>query len=181
MKLGDRKIRKELHSGNIAIEPFDDSQLGGNSYDVRLSKTLATYKDEELDCRRAHDVEYFDIPLGGYVIRPGQLYLGSTVEHIGSDKYLSCLEGKSSLGRLGVFIHVTAGLVDTGFFGNLTLEIMCIKPIRIYAGMPIGQLTWEKTTKVKQLYSNKPSAKYSNQESRPVPSAMWRNFRLTGR
>lgn len=178
MKLGDRKILKEIKRGNIVIKPYDRSRLGSNSYDVTLGPKLGTYQDRILDCKFAPEFRLFDIPPTGFVLQPGELYLGSTVEYTESGKYLPNIDGKSSVGRLGIFVHITAGIGDTGFSGTWTLEIVAVKPVRIYAGMPIAQLTWEKTTKVDHPYSSKASAKYTVQAStsRPVPSQMWRNF-----
>lgn len=176
MILGDRKILKAISSKDITIEPFDLRQLGGNSYDVRLGSTLAVYRDDVLDVKRPPDVRYFDIPGNGFTLHPGELYLGATVEYIKSDKYLPWIDGKSSIGRYGIFIHATAGRGDVGFEGHFTLEIAVVKPVVVYSEMLIGQLTFMKTTKVDRLYSKKNTAKYSNRDPRPMPSQMWRNF-----
>ena len=176
MILGDRKILKAYNKKDLIIEPFDERRLGGNSYDVRLAKTLAVYLDDVLDAKKPPNISYFDISEQGFMLVPGQLYLGATLEYVESSKYLPYVDGKSSTGRLGIHIHVTAGRGDVGFKGHFTLEIEVVKPVIVYPEMPIGQLTFHKTTKVDRLYSKKKSAKYNNHEPRPMPSQMWRNF-----
>ncbi|MBC7447377.1 MAG: dCTP deaminase, partial [Hymenobacteraceae bacterium] len=109
MILTDQQIRAEMALGTILIEPFDLSCLGTNSYDVHLSPHLATYRDAVLDARRHNEVDHFDIPAEGFVLLPGQLYLGVTEEYTETHAHVPFLEGKSSVGRLGMDIHATAG------------------------------------------------------------------------
>jgi dCTP deaminase len=110
------------------------------------------------------------------VIQPGQLYLGSTEEYTETHKHVPFLEGKSSTGRLGIDIHATAGKGDVGFCGYWTLEISCSKPVRIYAGMPIGQLIYYVVQgEVERMYGTKKNAKYADQEHLPKESMMWKN------
>lgn len=177
MILGDRKFLKCVANKDIVIEPFDDSRLGGNSYDVQLAPTLAVYLDDVLDVKKEPQIKYFDIPEAGFMLVPGELYLGATVEYIESSKYLPYVDGKSSTGRYGIQIHMTAGRGDVGFQGHFTLEIVVVKPTIVYPYMPIGQLTFHKTSKVDRLYNKKRTAKYNNHEPVPMPSQMWRNFK----
>lgn len=176
MILSDKKILAEIKKKNIVITPFDASNMGGNSYDVHLSKYLAQYIDKTLDAKKHNKIKHFEIPKEGFVLKPGELYLGATEEYTETHKHVPFLEGKSSTGRLGIDIHATAGKGDVGFCGYWTLEISSSKPVRIYAGMPIGQLIYYVVDgKVERLYHKKSSAKYSHQEHRPKESMMWKN------
>lgn len=177
MILSDKKILEAIEHGEILITPFDPKNLGGNSYDVHLSKHLAQYVDRELDAKKHNEIRHFEIPEEGFVIQPGELYLGSTFEYTEAHKHVPFLEGKSSTGRLGIDIHATAGKGDVGFCGYWTLEISSSKPVRVYAGMPVGQLIYYVVEgEVENVYSKKKSAKYSNQEHLPKESMMWKNF-----
>jgi len=176
MILSDTKIKECINDKSIVIEPWNDEKLGSNSYDVHLSKNLATYVDEELDAKKHNAVEHFEIPEEGFVLQPGKLYLGATAEYTETHKHVPFLEGKSSTGRLGIDIHATAGKGDVGFCGYWTLEISASKPVRIYAGMPIGQLIYYVVDgDVSVPYNKKDSAKYSRQEHLPKESMMWKN------
>ena len=176
MILSDAEILKAVEKGDIVITPFDKITLGSNSYDVHLSKHLAQYEDEILDAKKHNEVKHFDIPEEGFVLEPGELYLGSTQEYTETHKHVPFLEGKSSTGRLGIDIHATAGQGDVGFCGYWTLEISVSKPVRVYTGMPIGQLIYY-TVEGETInpYNKKTSAKYSNQAVLPKESMMWKN------
>lgn len=178
MILTDKKILQEIKAGTIVIEPFDRKYLGSNSYDVHLSKWLAVYKDDLLDCRQHNQVEYMEIPKEGLVLFPNRLYLGVTQEYTETHRHVPFLEGKSSIGRLGIDIHATAGKGDIGFCNYWTLEISVKQPVKIYAGMPIGQLIYfEVTGEIGTTYRKKPSAKYTKRNEKPMESMMWKNFR----
>ena len=142
MILSDKRIMEEISKNTIKIEPFLRTCLGSNSYDVHLGKYLATYNDTLLDAKKHNEITHFEIPGEGYVLMPGQLYLGVTEEYTETHTHVPFLEGKSSTGRLGIDIHATAGKGDVGFCGNWTLEISCKISVRVYAGMPIGQLIY---------------------------------------
>jgi dCTP deaminase len=176
MILSDKRILEEIKAGSILIEPFDRKYLGSNSYDVHLGGWLATYRDRVLDARNHNEINHFEIPAEGFVLHPGTLYLGVTEEYTETHKHVPFLEGKSSTGRLGIDIHATAGKGDVGFCNTWTLEISCTQPVRIYKGMPIGQLIYfavEGETEVP--YNQKASAKYTQRTIRPVESMMWKN------
>lgn len=176
MILSDHRILEEIEKETIKIQPYNREFLGTNSYDVHLSKHLATYKDQTLDAKKHNEIDHFEIPEGGYVLQPGQLYLGVTEEYTETHDHVPFLEGKSSTGRLGIDIHATAGKGDVGFCGNWTLEISCKIPVRIYRGMPIGQLIYFPVDgEVDVKYNSKKDAKYSGQPDRPVESMMWKN------
>ncbi len=176
MILSDTAVLKEIKKGTLVIEPFNIERLGSNSYDVALSKHLAVYEQEELDAKAHNTLRHFEIPTEGFVLQPGELYLGSTEEYTETHNHLSILDGKSSVGRLGIDIHATAGIGDVGFKGYWTLELSVTKPVRVYAGMPIGQIIYYTVEgEVENRYDTKGDAKYSQQEHLPVESMMWKN------
>ncbi len=162
MILTDKKILEEIEEGNILIEPFRPKCLGTNSYDVHLGRYLAVYKDRVLDARKHNEIEEIKIPDNGFVLHPNTLYLGVTEEYTETHNHVPFLEGKSSIGRLGIDIHATAGKGDVGYCNTWTLEISCAQPVRIYAGMPIGQLIYFVIDgKVDNYYNKKKNAKYT--------------------
>ncbi|MBI5913742.1 MAG: dCTP deaminase [Bacteroidetes bacterium] len=176
MILSDIKILEAIESGDIVIEPYDRECLGTNSYDVHLGKWLATYRDEVLDARRHNPIDLFEIPEEGFVLQPGSLYLGVTEEYTETHHTVPFLEGKSSVGRLGIDIHATAGKGDVGFCNTWTLEISCTQPVRVYAGMPIGQLIYFLVDgEIERFYNKKADAKYNTRTDKPVESMMWKN------
>lgn len=176
MILSDKRILEEMDKGTIKITPYRRECLGSNSYDVHLGKTLATYDQTELDAKKHNTITYFEIPEAGYVLQPTVFYLGVTLEYTETHAHVPFLEGKSSTGRLGIDIHATAGKGDVGFCGNWTLEISVKQPVRIYAGMPIGQLIYFPVEgDIEVRYNEKKNAKYSGQPDLPVESMMWKN------
>jgi len=176
MILSDKRILEEMEKGTIKIEPYRRECLGSNSYDVHLGKVLAIYKDEILDAKKHNQIEYFEIPEEGIVLQPHAFYLGATEEYTETHAHVPFLEGKSSTGRLGIDIHATAGKGDVGFCGNWTLEISVKKPVRVYAGMPVGQLIYFPVDgEIEVKYNQKRTAKYSGQPNKPVESMMWKN------
>jgi dCTP deaminase len=176
MILSDQKILEALESGKIVIEPFRRECLGTNSYDVHLGKYLAVYTDKILDARKHNHIQHFEIPEEGLVLEPGTLYLGVTEEYTETHHAVPFLEGKSSVGRLGIDIHATAGKGDVGFCNTWTLEISCTQPVRIYAGMPIGQLIYFLVDgEIENYYHRKKDAKYNERTVKPVESMMWKN------
>lgn len=177
MILTDKKILDAIKRGEIVIEPFQRECLGTNSYDVHLSKYLAVYRDRVLDAKKHNGVEMLEIPESGFVLQPGTLYLGVTEEYTETHASVPFLEGKSSVGRLGIDIHATAGKGDVGFSNTWTLEISCVQPVRVYAGMPIGQLIYfEISGDIENYYNRKQNAKYNQRTDKPVESMMWKNF-----
>lgn len=176
MILSDSKILEAIATGQIVIEPFDRACLGTNSYDVHLGKTLALYRDQVLDARKHNPIDYLEIPAEGLVLHPGILYLGVTAEYTETHHAVPFLEGKSSVGRLGIDIHATAGKGDVGFCNTWTLEISCTQPVRVYAGMPIGQLIYFLVEgPIERYYQHKQDAKYNERTTKPVESMMWKN------
>jgi dCTP deaminase len=176
MILSDTKILEAISAGTIKIEPFRPECLGSNSYDVHLGKYLACYEDAVLDARKHNGIRHFEIPEEGIVLQPGRLYLGVTEEYTETFDFVPFLEGKSSVGRLGIDIHATAGKGDVGFCNYWTLEISVSMPVRVYAGMPVGQLIYFMVEgSVANPYDRKGSAKYTERNVRPVESMMWKN------
>ncbi len=158
------------------VSPFRRECLGSNSYDVHLGSTLATYVDEVLDAKKHNQIQSFEIPAEGFVLQPDTLYLGVTQEYTETHKHVPFLEGKSSVGRLGIDIHATAGKGDVGFCNYWTLEISVKQPVRVYTGMPVGQLIYfEVRGDLITPYNLKASAKYNEKVQRPVESMMWKN------
>jgi dCTP deaminase len=177
MILTDLRILEEMKKGTIVISPFDRSNLGANSYDVRLGKYLAVYKNDILDAKVHNEIDHFTIPDEGLILLPHRLYLGVTQEYTETHAHVPFLEGKSSIGRLGIDIHATAGKGDIGFCNTWTLEISVKQPVRVYHGMPIGQLIYfEVAGEVGTSYHSKTNAKYVQRTDRPVESMMWKNF-----
>lgn len=175
--LSDRQIKKAIAEKIIQVTPFFDS-IGSNSIDLHLNPLLIRYQDQVLDMKKVHTSEEILIPNEGYVLVPGELYLGSTLERTASGPYVPLLEGKSSIGRLGISVHITAGVGDIGFEGHWTLEISVIKPVKVYPGVPIAQLMHFEAGGCDIPYYKKPSSKYNNQVNKPVVSAMHKNFPL---
>ncbi len=176
MILTDKKILSSIETGDIVIRPFDPGKLGTNSYDVHLGKYLATYNDEVLDAKKHNKITTFEIPDEGYVLEPGKLYLGVTLEYTETHNSVPFLEGKSSVGRLGIDIHATAGKGDVGFCNHWTLEISCSQKVRVYYGMPVGQLIYFMVEgDIQNYYNKKKGAKYNEVTDKPVESMMWKN------
>ena len=155
MILSGEEIRSNLGS-NIVIEPFDPARLNPNSYNLTLHDELITYEEVVLDMRKANRVRRLSIPAEGLVLSPNQLYLGRTAERTETHNLVPMIEGRSSIGRLGLFVHVTAGFGDVGFCGFWTLEMFAVQPVRIYAGVQICQIFYHQICgDVTEYVSNK--------------------------
>jgi len=139
MILSGHEIRRQL-GHNIRIDPFDESKLNPNSYNLSLHDELLVYEEVVLDMRKSNRVERVKIPEEGLVLTPNQLYLGRTIERTETHNLVPMIEGRSSIGRLGLFVHVTAGFGDVGFCGYWTLEMFAVQPVKIYPGVQICQL-----------------------------------------
>lgn len=179
MILSDKSILAEIKKGNIVIDPFDEACLGSNSYDVHLGSTLGLYQDQTLDAAKHNAINLVEIPDDGFVLVPNEFYLGVTAEYTETHRHVPFLEGKSSVGRLGIDIHATAGKGDIGYCNTWTLEISVKKPVRVYKNMPIGQLIFFVVEgDVETPYNRKVSAKYIDRSHRPIESMMWKNFQI---
>lgn len=136
------EIRKQIELGSIEIDPLEPDNIGENSIDLRLGRTLKWYHDVQLDMLVEPQVCELEMSNDGFILEPNMLYLGHTVESVYSNKFASYITGRSSVGRLGLAIHWTAGLIDVGFRGQITLEVVTVHPIRIYPNTRICQLTF---------------------------------------
>ncbi|MCX5088317.1 dCTP deaminase [Streptomyces sp. NBC_00365] len=166
MILTGPEISQAHDDGRVRISPFSPEQVNPNSYNVRLGDTLMTYVDEVIDAHAPNPTTSLRIGPEGYVLQPGQLYLGHTVEQVGSDQYVPLLFGRSSVGRLGLFVEITAPIGDIGFHGQWTLMLSAIRPLRVYPGMKIGQIMFFVSCGEVELYHGKYQAASGPQESR---------------
>ncbi|MBN2001321.1 dCTP deaminase [candidate division KSB1 bacterium] len=153
MILSGREIHARMGK-DIIIDPFKQERLNPNSYNLCLYHELMVYAESSLDMKKQHQTETIKIPQDGLVLSPGRLYLGRTVEYTETYNLVPMLEGRSSVGRLGMFVHVTAGFGDVGFAGFWTLEIFCVQPIRIYAGVEICQIYYHTIEGEFDVYKN---------------------------
>ena len=155
MILSGNEIRKNLGT-NIFIDPFDESQLNPNSYNLSLHDEILTYEELVLDMRQPNRTRRMVIPPEGIVLSPNQLYLGRTIERTETHNLVPMIEGRSSVGRLGLFVHVTAGFGDVGFSGYWTLEMFAVQPVRIYPGVSICQIFYHQIAgEIEEYVSNK--------------------------
>jgi len=176
MILTDKTIIDEIAARNIVIEPLIEANIGTNSVDLTLSNTLLMYTDRVLDTRKKNAYAPMIIPDEGMILQPNILYLASTVEYTETLRHVPIIQGKSSLGRLGLFVHVTAGFGDVNFRGHWTLELVAVQPIKIYPGMKIAQICYHDISEMPYTdYASKTDAKYSNQGKEPVASKNYLN------
>jgi dCTP deaminase len=187
MILSDRSIREEVAAGRIVIEPFDDSCVQPSSVDLHIDRYFRVFRNHtmgSIDVKEQQEdlTELVQIAEGDvFMLHPGEFVLGSTLERVSlPDDLVARLEGKSSLGRLGLLIHSTAGFVDSGWDGHLTLELSNVAnlPITLYPGMKIGQISFLRmTTPAEHPYgSREAGSKYQGQRG-PTPSRYFENFR----
>jgi len=172
MILSGLEIKKQIAEGRIKIDPYDEKRLNPNSYNLRLHNELLVYTDDVLDMKKPLVTQTIIIPEDGLVLQPGRLYLGRTVEHTSTDHYVPMLEGRSSIGRLGLYRHVTAGFGDVGFSGYWTLEIQCVQPVKIYPFVEICQIYYYRIDGDFIKYN---SGKYQNNTG-VQPSLMYWDF-----
>lgn len=171
MILSGLEIKRNM-GDKIIIDPFDERAVGPNSCNLKLHNELMIYDDYVLDMKRPNTAKKITIPDEGLIIEPGRLYLGRTHEYTATDVFVPMLEGRSSIGRLGLYVHVTAGFGDIGFSGYWTLEIHCIQPIRIYPFVEICQIYYHK---IEGDYVKYSSQKY--QGNRDIqPSLLYKDF-----
>lgn len=158
MILSGKEIASRIDS-DIIIKPFSADRINPNSYNLSLHDELVVYDEKILDMKRDNPYQQITIPEEGLVLDPNRLYLGRTVEYTETNSLVPMLEGRSSVGRLGLFVHVTAGFGDVGFKGYWTLEIFCVQPIRIYSGVEICQIYYHTLEGQYEKYS---SGKYQD-------------------
>ena len=175
MILSGKEIQKYMGK-EIVIDPFDPEKINPNSYNLSLYNKLLVYEEPVLDMKKENKAREILIPEGGLLLEPNRLYLGRTNEYTKTDRFVPMLEGRSSTGRLGLFIHVTAGFGDVGFAGYWTLEIFCVQPIKIYPHVEICQIYYHDIQGEYEPYS---SGKYQNNTG-IQPSLMFRDFEKSG-
>lgn len=187
MILTGMRIKQAVYAGEIHITPLNEAHIGPNSIDVTLAPVLRCYDDHCLDAKTNHTTWELPIPPEGLVLQPGKLYLGSTVETAVSKKYVPMYEGRSSIARLGVATHITAGFGDIGWgyeriegrmgpelvctYPTWTLEITVVQPVRLYAGMRVGQVYFLEASGGVDMYHGK----YTKQKG-PQPSMAYKDF-----
>lgn len=186
--LSGTEIVRMKNEGRIVIKPFFPDQLNPNSYNLCLGPWIAVYRRPSalrrllmrlcgrpwhLDMKKPHAVDYYLIPKDGYVLHPGRVYLGSVAEYTETHGLVPKIDGRSSPGRLGLFVHATAGFGDHGFKGHFTLELTVPEALTVYADSEICQISYDE---LNGEHSPMYDGKYQNQGSRPVPSGMWRDF-----
>ena len=171
MILSGAKIEEEVKSGRITIEPYNYKSINPNSYNYTLGNYVKVYKNTVLDAKKPEEVEIIEIPDDGLIIYPDRIYLGFTEEVIGSDYYVPVITGRSSTGRLGLFVQITSDLVDIGYKGRLTLQLHSTQPVKIYKGMKIGQIMFWRIFGDVDLYNGK----YQGAEG-PRESEVWKDF-----
>ena len=164
MILSGIEILKKINH-KIFITPFDESQLNPNSYNLKLHNELLVYDEAVLDMKKENKVKKIIIPQEGYILQPGELYLGRTVETTKAVGYVPMLEGRSSIARLGIMIHLTAGLGNVGSEGHWTLEISCVRPVKIYPAIAICQIYFHELRGEFKNYNG--NGKYNNQGIQP--------------
>lgn len=171
MILSGKAISAQLGK-NIIIDPFREEQLNPNSYNLRLHHELLVYDEPTLDMKKENKARKLIIPEEGLLLEKDKLYLGRTLEYTETHNYVPMLEGRSSIGRLGLFVHITAGFGDVGFAGYWTLEMFCVQPVRIYAGVEICQIFYHTIEGVFDKYK---SGKYQHNQG-VQPSLLFKDF-----
>ena len=172
MILTGSEIKKQVENGSIIINPFSDLQVNPNSYDFRLGEYLMVYKSETLDPKIRPETELIQIPESGFKLYPDKIYLAHTKEIMGSTNFVPIIKGKSSIARLGIFIHITADLIDIGSINQWTLQLHVVEPAVIYPNMLIGQVTFWVVKGDIVLYSGK----YQGSNG-PVESKIFEDFK----
>ena len=157
---------------DIEIDPYNENQINPNSYNLKLHDELLVYKDKIFDMKKPLNTEKIIIPKEGFILEPNKLYLGRTVEYTKTKNLIPMLEGRSSVGRLGMFVHVTAGFGDVGFEGFWTLEIFCVQPVKIYPDIEICQIYYHN---IKGEYEKYTSEKYQK-NTEIQPSCIYKDF-----
>ena len=171
MILSGKEIESRIND-EIIIDPFDKNRINPNSYNLSLHNELIMYKNSLLDMKKDNEVEKLKIPSNGLVLEANRLYLGRTVEYTETKNLVPMLEGRSSIGRLGLFVHVTAGFGDVGCKGFWTLEIFCIQPIKIYPNVEICQVYYHT---LEGSHENYNSGKYQDNQG-IQPSLLYKDF-----
>jgi len=172
MLLSGQEIRRRLDNQEISIDPFDPQRLNPNSYNLALHDELLVYEEVVLDAATPNRYRRIEIPSEGFTLQPNQLYLARTVEYTETRGIVPMIQGRSSLGRLGLFINPGGSVGDAGYCGTWTLEMHCVQPVRIYPNMEVAQIYYMRLDGSCDEYC---SDKYQN--SRDIqPSLMFREL-----
>ena len=175
MILSGKEIEKRLGS-DIQIDPYKPENLNPNSYNLTLHSDILVYEEVVLDMKKSNRVRPMEIPESGLTLEPERLYLARTVERTETHNLVPMIEGRSSIGRLGLFVHVTAGFGDVGFAGYWTLEMFAVQPVKIYPGVAICQIFYHQLIGDVEEYS---SGKYQNNQG-IQPSLLYRELNPDG-
>lgn len=173
--LSGPEIAEQVRGGRILIDPFEPKHINPASIDLTLGRQVKYYAltsryNDYLDPKKDNEVIEVEFPDEGHVIRPGQLYLMHTAERICTEWFVPVVDGKSSIGRLGVQIHITAGYGDPGFDGQYTLEVICVHPVKLYPGMRIAQMRFH--TMVGKLLHYKRAGNYTEESAKGAVASM---------
>lgn len=166
--LTGEQIIEAVKNGQIVIEPFDVNNVNPNSYNLTIGDKLIAYTDDILDCKNKNNFKIIPIPDDGYILSPNVIYLAATREYTENETYVPQISGRSSIGRIGLTVHSSAGLGAIGFKGTWTLQLTCIVPTKIYKGMQIGQIYFfpligDNNIKYRGYYNNRKEVKTSEQ------------------
>jgi dCTP deaminase len=172
MILTGRKIQEEVEAGRIDLDPFSPDKITTNSYDLTLGGTVIRYKTGIIDPYEPTPFEEIQIPIDGFLLNKGDFVLGHSKERLGSDFYVPIIHGKSGTARMGLFVHVTADLIDIGSHGVTTFQLYATLPVRVYADMLIAQVSFWKPLGDIELYKGK----YQNSTG-PQPSMTYKDFK----
>lgn len=171
------EIRRQVTLGRIFVSPWNPELLNPASLDLRLGNTVRIYTKDAYGVR--HIDARVEAPTNAwtfevFTLEPGELYLMHTEERISTNRFIPVLDGKSSIGRLGICVHLTAGYGDPGFDGQYTLEVTTVYPVQVYAGMRFCQMRFHTTVGEPALYQGNYTGEHS---TGPVPSRVWRQFK----
>lgn len=168
------EIEHQVNLGRIQISPFSVEQINPNSYDFRLGDTIKIYENDVLDTKIKQETIMYQLPTDGMLITTDRIYLGCTYETMGSDYYVPIIRAKSSIARIGLFIHVTADLIDIGSHNQWTLQLHAVQPLKIYPRMLVGQVTFWTVEGQIELYHGKYQGAIG-----PQPSLIYNDFNET--
>ncbi|MBC3365820.1 dCTP deaminase [Pseudomonas sp. SWRI154] len=171
MILTGNKIRDEVGAGKIIVEPFSESQLSTNSYDLRLGYKYLKYKDGVIDPKKRHAYHIHDIPKDGLQLEAGDFLLSESLEVIGSNHFVPIIHAKSGTARAGLFVHITADLIDIGSIGKVTFQLYATLPLKIYQEMLLAQVSFWRPEGAITLYKGK----YQNSTG-PQPSKTYLDY-----
>ena len=173
MILTGQEIKNRVELGQIVISPFLPQNINPNSYNFRLGHEMIVYEEDVIDPQKKSKTRSIYIEREGYVLQPRHLYLATTMELLGSEYFVPTYAARSSIARLGMFINLSASLGDIGFIGKWTIQLYAINPVRIYAGMNIGQMMFWRTQGQIILYKGK----YQGAE-RAIASRIYQDFEI---